>query len=188
MFVFRKLYVICYNVKIKILGLTPLHLAVQDGNRKMAKMLLDSGADINAVVSKISPTSLSTKIILFSSSFKYYVHYFFLVLSSFWVIHLIRCPKYHYLSELNTWITLCHHYCRKYSNRWISVWSVLFSFTTQDIKSGRSPLIHAVEKSCMEMISFLVEVWLYLSVCFCFICFVSFQLYFLNSYCLGFTI
>ncbi|TSK34889.1 B-cell lymphoma 3 protein [Bagarius yarrelli] len=30
-------------------GLTPLHLAVQDGNRKMAKMLLDSGADINAV-------------------------------------------------------------------------------------------------------------------------------------------
>ncbi|XP_027005319.1 B-cell lymphoma 3 protein [Tachysurus fulvidraco] len=56
-------------------GLTPLHLAVQDGNRKMAKMLLDSGADINAV----------------------------------------------------------------------------------DIKSGRSPLIHAVEKSCMEMISFLVE-------------------------------
>ncbi|KAK3551657.1 hypothetical protein QTP70_020862 [Hemibagrus guttatus] len=56
-------------------GLTPLHLAVRDGNRKMAKMLLDSGADVNAV----------------------------------------------------------------------------------DIKSGRSPLIHAVEKSCMEMINFLVE-------------------------------
>ncbi|XP_066540011.1 B-cell lymphoma 3 protein [Hoplias malabaricus] len=30
-------------------GLTPLHLAVQDGNLKLAKMLLDSGADINAV-------------------------------------------------------------------------------------------------------------------------------------------
>ncbi|XP_036441981.1 B-cell lymphoma 3 protein [Colossoma macropomum] len=30
-------------------GLTPLHLAVQDGNKKLAKMLLDSGADINAV-------------------------------------------------------------------------------------------------------------------------------------------
>ncbi|XP_026781745.3 B-cell lymphoma 3 protein [Pangasianodon hypophthalmus] len=56
-------------------GLTPLHLAVQDGNKKLAKMLLDSGADINAV----------------------------------------------------------------------------------DIKSGRSPLIYAVEKSCMEMINFLVE-------------------------------
>ncbi|KAF7708676.1 B-cell lymphoma 3 protein homolog [Silurus meridionalis] len=56
-------------------GLTPLHLTVQDGNKKLAKMLLDSGADINAV----------------------------------------------------------------------------------DIKSGRSPLIHAVEKSCMEMINFLLE-------------------------------
>ncbi|XP_072535821.1 uncharacterized protein bcl3 [Salminus brasiliensis] len=30
-------------------GLTPLHLAVQDGKKKLAKMLLDSGADINAV-------------------------------------------------------------------------------------------------------------------------------------------
>ncbi|KAI4871242.1 hypothetical protein NFI96_019766 [Prochilodus magdalenae] len=30
-------------------GLTPLHLAVQDGNKKMAKMLLEGGADINAV-------------------------------------------------------------------------------------------------------------------------------------------
>lgn len=40
-----------------ILGLTPLHLAVQDGNKKLAKMLLDCGADINAVVSKDYPTS-----------------------------------------------------------------------------------------------------------------------------------
>ncbi|KAF5899383.1 B-cell lymphoma 3 protein, partial [Clarias magur] len=64
----------CLNRK-NFEGLTPLHLAVQDGNKKMAKMLLDSGAEINAV----------------------------------------------------------------------------------DDKSGRSPLIHAVEKSCMEMINFLVE-------------------------------
>ncbi|KAL7887308.1 hypothetical protein AOLI_G00050290 [Acnodon oligacanthus] len=56
-------------------GLTPLHLAVQEGNKKLAKMLLDSGADINAV----------------------------------------------------------------------------------DIKSGRSPLIHAVENNCMEMVNFLIE-------------------------------
>lgn len=48
------------------------------------------------------------------------------------------------------------------------MWSAFLSFPTQDIKSGRSPLIHAVEKSCMEMINFLVEVWLYSSDCFLF--------------------
>ncbi|KAM9488368.1 B-cell lymphoma 3 protein [Clarias gariepinus] len=41
----------CLNSK-NFEGLTPLHLAVQDGNKKMAKMLLDSGADINAVDDK----------------------------------------------------------------------------------------------------------------------------------------
>ncbi|XP_049336563.1 B-cell lymphoma 3 protein homolog [Astyanax mexicanus] len=56
-------------------GLTPLHLAVQDGKKNLAKMLLDSGADINAV----------------------------------------------------------------------------------DIKSGRSPLMHAVENNCLEMVNFLIE-------------------------------
>ncbi|XP_076827966.1 B-cell lymphoma 3 protein homolog [Brachyhypopomus gauderio] len=56
-------------------GMTPLHLAVQDRNKKLAKMLLDSGADINAV----------------------------------------------------------------------------------DVKSGRSPLVHAVEISCMDMVNFLIE-------------------------------
>ncbi|KAK1795106.1 hypothetical protein P4O66_010278 [Electrophorus voltai] len=62
-------------------GLTPLHLAVQDRNKKLAKMLLDNGADINAV----------------------------------------------------------------------------------DIKSGRSPLVHAVEINCMDMVKFLIEIGMSLS-------------------------
>lgn len=32
-------------------GLTPLHMAVQQGHQDLAKMLLDAGADINAMVS-----------------------------------------------------------------------------------------------------------------------------------------
>lgn len=59
-----------------IIGLTPLHLAVQDGNKNLAKMLLDCGADINAVVSKIFilPHHQPPQILTFLSSCTCYVH------------------------------------------------------------------------------------------------------------------
>lgn len=86
-----------------ILGLTPLHLAVQDGNKKLAKMLLDCGADINAVVSKDNlPHHLSPQILPSSASCAYYGHYFFSVVSSFWVYSLYEMPplyQYRYLED-----------------------------------------------------------------------------------------
>lgn len=48
------------------------------------------------------------------------------------------------------------------------MFTYVLSFSIQDDKSGRSPLIHAVEKGCMEMINFLVEVWFCFFVCFLF--------------------
>lgn len=115
----------------------------------------------------ILPHHLPPQILPFSTSCAYYVHYFFSVVSSFWVIHFMRCPHCTSIVILKTVIQFTCDIMTTEKIK-IHVWSALLSFPKQDIKSGRSPLIHAVEKSCMVMINFLVEVWLYFCVCFLF--------------------
>lgn len=88
-------------------GLSPLHLTVLRGHKDLAKMLLDAGANINAMVSLCSLCFKTSQISHFLNS-------------DFFI-----CP---------------------------------FISSNQDIKSGQSPLMHAVESNNADMVHFLIEV------------------------------
>lgn len=62
---------------------------------------------------------------------------------------------------------------RVYRTRYLFIVS-LFSLLSQDNKSGRSPLVHAVENNLTDMVIFLLEVcvhvYIYIYICVCFFC------------------
>lgn len=86
-------------------GFSPLHLAVLQGHKDLARMLLNAGADINAMVGPC--------------------------------------------------VTLSRHWWRI---QFILSASTDIFFSNQDIKSGQSPLMHAVEGNNADMVHFLIEV------------------------------
>lgn len=93
-------------------GLSPLHLAVLRGHRHLSRMLIDAGADINAMVSPCA-VLIHSKIY---SSIKFYMYYFCIL------------------------------------------WFVFLFLFNKDIKSGQTPLMHAVESNNADMVHFLIEV------------------------------
>lgn len=78
-------------------------------------MLLDAGADINAMV---SPCCTDSALWVFTASRLFYIS----------ALHSLTFPM------------------------------VLFFLSNQDIKSGQSPLMHAVESNNADMVHFLIEV------------------------------
>ena len=96
-----------YNCTVLFSGLSPLHLAVLRGHRDLARMLLDAGSNINAMVSS--------------------------AMTQFHKYHIYRLGSH-----------------------WLFPRGVFLSY--QDIKSGQSPLMHAVENNNADMVHFLIEV------------------------------
>ena len=126
-------------------------------------MLLEGGADINAVVSEVHLMSIHTLklIILFTVAVvSWPLQHVEMVMQIMQVLKYIQnmllpgCPT--------------HKPCTVHSLNMKLIFLICFSFLrSQDVKSGRSPLVHAVENNCMELVHFLIEVWSYLCVFSC---------------------
>lgn len=93
-------------------GLSPLHLAVLRGQKDLTRMLLEAGADINAMVTP--------------------------------KIHNVTTADGYRLCVLLTFPLVLFFF--------------FFVLSDQDVKSGQSPLMHAVESNDVDMVHFLIGV------------------------------